>query len=134
MTDWTQFHPTQPMTTPDGDTVNIDVEMVPLVVELWRLGYVTKVACQDAGEAVREGGTRVAKADRTRVAARTMARAWLIVQADQGPQLLDSLEELDREGDWRHFPVVKDEHPESWISITFPRRQIAEATALLRTK
>ncbi|WP_412516787.1 hypothetical protein K8Z49_41580 [Actinomadura madurae] len=134
MTDWTQFHPTQPMTTPDGEIVNIDVEMVPLVAELWRLEYVTKVACQNAGEAVLEGGTRAAEADRPRIAAASMERAWLIVRAEQGTRLLASLEDLNTKGEWKLFPVVKDEHPDSWISITFPRHQITQAVTLLRTK
>ncbi len=55
MTDWTQFHPTQVLTTPNGREAQIDTEMVPLVRELWRLGFETKVACQDAREATREG-------------------------------------------------------------------------------
>lgn len=131
MTDWTQFHPTRPLTAPDGRQVHIDVEMVPLIRQLWRLGYLTKVACQDAGEAVREGGTRAAEADRPRLAARTMGRAWLIVRAEQGPQLLDAVGELARAGGWRLFPVVKDSDPASWASITFPRQQIAAAAAAL---
>lgn len=134
MTDWTQFHPTQPMTTPEGETVHVDVEMGPLVAELWRLGYVTKVACQDVGEAVLEGGTRAAEADRPGIAARNMGRAWLIIRAEQGPILLDHMEDLNRRGEWKLFPVVKDEHPKSWISITFPRYQIAQARALLRAQ
>ncbi|NEA23781.1 hypothetical protein [Actinomadura bangladeshensis] len=101
MTDWTQFHPTEPLTAPDGSRVDIDVEMVPLVQQLWRLGFHTKVACQDAGEAVLHGGTRAPEGDRPRLAARTMGRAWLIVHADQAPRLLDAVTELSSTGTWK---------------------------------
>ncbi|NKZ03285.1 hypothetical protein [Actinomadura latina] len=131
MTAWTQFHPTEPLTTPDGQRVGIDVEMVPLVQQLWRLGFQTKVACQDAGEAVLQGGTRAPEADRPRIAARTMGRAWLIVRADQAPRLLDALVEVTSTGDWKLSPVVKDRDPDFWTSITFPRHQIAVAATLL---
>lgn len=33
MTDWTQYHPTQQLTAMDGQAVDIDLEMVPLVQE-----------------------------------------------------------------------------------------------------
>ncbi|MEU5995216.1 hypothetical protein ABZ806_40090 [Spirillospora sp. NPDC047418] len=132
MTDWTQFHLTQPLTTPDGQRVDIDVEMVPLIRQLWRLGYRTKVACQDAGEAVLQGGTRAPEADRPRIAARTMGRAWLIVQADQAPHLLDAVTELTSTGTWKLSPVTKDQDPHAWTSITFPRPHIPTATALLK--
>jgi hypothetical protein len=132
VTDWTQFHPTEPLTTPDGQRVDIDVEMVPLVRQLWRLGFRTKVACQDAGEAVLQGGTRAPEADRPRLAARTMGRAWLIVHADQAPRLLEAVTELSSTGTWKLSPVTKDRDPQSWTSITFLRPHIPAATALLK--
>ncbi|NEA29675.1 hypothetical protein [Actinomadura bangladeshensis] len=132
MTDWTQFHPTEPLTTPDGQRVDIDVEMVPLVQQLWRLGFRTKVACQDAGKAVLHGGTRAPEADRPHLADRTLGRAWLIVHADQAPHLLDAVPELAGTGTWKLSSVTKDRDPRSWTSITFPRPHIPAANALLK--
>ncbi|WP_067453405.1 hypothetical protein [Actinomadura macra] len=132
MTEWTQFHPTRVLVTLDGHEVNIDLEMVPLVQELWRLGLETKVACQDAGEAVREGGTRVAEAERAQASARLMGRAWLVVRLEDGPTLLEIWDSLGRPDDWVLRPVKKDTEPERWVSITFPRPLIKAAAQVLR--
>ncbi|CND87564.1 Uncharacterised protein [Mycobacterium tuberculosis] len=90
------------------------------------------MACQDVGEAVRHGGTRAPEADRPRIADRTLGRAWLIVQADQAPRLLDAVTELSSTGTWKLSPVTEDPDPRSWTSITFPRTHIPAATALLK--
>lgn len=39
-------HPTVTMTTPDGDDVEIDVDMVPIIHALWDAGVVTLFCCQ----------------------------------------------------------------------------------------
>jgi hypothetical protein len=132
MTDWTQHHPTTPMTTPDGRTVEIDVEIAPLVEQLWRLGYTTKLACQDAGEAIMHDGTRVAPSDRDRQSTRHAGRAWIVVGVNDGSALLEAVRSLPSAGSWRAFPVTKDNAPEAWVSITFPRRDIIAAAELLR--
>lgn len=132
MTGWTQYHPTQTLTTPDGQRVGIDVKMVPLVTQLWRLGFATKVACQDAGEAIQEGGTRAAPADRPAAAARNMGRAWLVVRREDGPRLLKIWACVGAPDDWMMQPVKKDTDPDGWVSITFPRRLIETAVQALR--
>jgi len=45
------IHPTKTLTTPAGDRVDIDIEMVPVIRELWRLGFTSTTCCQDVGEA-----------------------------------------------------------------------------------
>ncbi|WP_149180891.1 hypothetical protein [Streptomyces sp. TRM49041] len=45
------IHPHETLTTRTGERVAIDAEMVPIVRELWRLGYTTSACCQDVGEA-----------------------------------------------------------------------------------
>ncbi|KUL26656.1 hypothetical protein [Streptomyces regalis] len=45
------IHPTETLTTPAGDQADIDTEMVPVIRELWRLGFTTTACCQDVGEA-----------------------------------------------------------------------------------
>ncbi|MEU5882867.1 hypothetical protein [Spirillospora sp. NPDC047279] len=133
MTDWTQHHPTTQLTAPDGRTVAIDVEMVPLVTELWRLGFATKVACQDAGEATREGGTRTPQAERQRVAARLMGRAWLVIRAEEAKHLLDVWAELAEPEVFLLRPTKNDSEPADWVSLTFPRELIAATTQELRS-
>jgi hypothetical protein len=132
VTDWTQYHPTQTLTTPDGRQADIDMEMVPLVAELWQLGFETKVACQDAGEAVREGGTRATPEDRPAAAASNMARAWLVVRREDAPRLLEIWSPAGKPGDWMMQPVKKDTDPDRWVSITFPRDLIEAAVRALR--
>ena len=132
MTGWTQHHPTQALKTPDGREVDIDLEMVALVRELWRLGFATKVACQDAGEAVREGGTRATEAERSEASARLTGRAWLVVRREDAPRLLESWTRLGRTDDWMVRPVKKDTAPGAWVSVTFPRALINAATQALR--
>ncbi|MBA9007258.1 hypothetical protein [Thermomonospora cellulosilytica] len=132
MTDWTQVHPTQPMQAPGGRTIDIDVEMVPLVAELWRLGHTTNLACQDAGEAILGGGTRTPEPERPAAAARNIGRAWLIVRAKEGPRLLEAWRPLRDSGRWLLQPAARDEPSGPWASLTFPRDRITDAAELLR--
>lgn len=132
MTDWVQHHPTLSMTTPDGRTVAIDVEIAPLVEQLWLLGYVTKVACQDLGEAILNGGTRTPPEERRQKAAGRIGRAWIIVRKDQGTELLATVRPLQESSRWDLHPVSKDSDPDAWISVTFPRASIGAATEELR--
>ncbi|MFI0452470.1 hypothetical protein [Actinomadura sp. 6N118] len=127
MTDWVQHHPTHQLTAPDGQEVNIDVEIVPLVAALWRLGFETKVACQDAGEAVREGGTRAPEADRPRVSAKLMGRAWLVIRHEHVPRFLEICSGLGQPDDWIVRPVKKDRAADEWLSVVFPRELIPAA-------
>lgn len=132
MTDWTQVHPTYRLTAPDGREVNIDREMAPLVRELWRLGFETKLACQDAGEAVQGGGTRAAETDVPQASARLKGRAWLVVRREDGPRLLEIWRPVGQPAEWVMRPVCeKDSEPDHWVSITFPRHLIEEAARAL---
>lgn len=130
MTAWTQHHPTQTMTTPSGEKVEIDVEMVPLIRQVWRLGYATLLCCQDAGESILNGGTRTPADQRDSAAARNQGRAWVKVLADQCPRLLAALEPLSASGGWTAHPSAQPGQAE-WYSITFPRAQIKDAADLL---
>jgi hypothetical protein len=118
------------MTAPDGERVEIDVEMVPLVTQLWRRGFETTVACQDMGEAILGGGTRVSPEERERRAADRMGRAWLKVHVEDGPRLLEALRPLSDGPGW----VLHEEETRgrSWVSVTFPRQDIAAAAELLQ--
>jgi hypothetical protein len=45
------IHRYEQLTTPTGDLVNVDVEMVRIIRHLWQLGLATVASCQDVGEA-----------------------------------------------------------------------------------
>jgi hypothetical protein len=53
------IHPYEYLTTPAGERVPIDVEMIPVIRQLWRLGFITTACCQDVGEAT--AAVRVAR-------------------------------------------------------------------------
>ncbi|GAA2433896.1 hypothetical protein GCM10010191_55270 [Actinomadura vinacea] len=126
MTAWTQTHPTQTVTTPGGQRVDIDVEMV---TQLWRLGYDTVLACQDAGEAILGGGTRVPPAEREQRAVASMGRAWLKIRMKDGSRLLEALRPLSSAEGWILHAGEARGRP--WVSLTFPRRDISEAAQLV---
>jgi hypothetical protein len=44
-------HSFERLTTPAGELVNIDAEMVPVIRRLWALGFATTACCQNVGEA-----------------------------------------------------------------------------------
>jgi hypothetical protein len=43
-------HPTQTLTDPHGETVEIDQDLAPLIELLWRVRFETISCCQDVGE------------------------------------------------------------------------------------
>src|SRR6266702_930829 len=45
------IHPTQLLTTPLGEQVEIDAEIADLIQRLWEMGLATSASCQDFGEA-----------------------------------------------------------------------------------
>ncbi|WP_405676187.1 hypothetical protein OG292_15595 [Streptomyces sp. NBC_01511] len=45
------IHPHTLLTAPDGQQVNIDVAMVPVIKALWEMGMTTTACCQNVGEA-----------------------------------------------------------------------------------
>jgi hypothetical protein len=129
---WTQTHATVPLRTPAGDVVEIDEEMAPLIRQLWRLGYITHMCCQDAGEAIIGGGlTHVHESLRDTTAARNKGRALVKLAAHQGPALLTALRSLHDSGLWLASISVSPDGLSPWVSIGFPRDHIAQATDLL---
>jgi hypothetical protein len=47
-----KFHPTVELVTPDGEHVDIDVDIAPVIQQLWQAGLTTVSCCQDVGEAL----------------------------------------------------------------------------------
>lgn len=118
------------MTTPEGEQVEIDVEMVPVAAQLWRLGFRTDMCCQDTGEYMLHGMPANAPDDREEAASRIMGRAWVRVPDDQAEWLMATVESLNSNGEWR---VFRQTNREGWTSITFPKEQIPALVDLLST-
>lgn len=128
MTQQPQHHPTRTMTTPRGEQVEIDVLMVPVIEQLWRLGYDTLRSCQDGGESTLAGTTAARPDEIERFAAYNAGRAWVTVRDDEAPGLLAGVRELDPLVDWRPHPA----RTAGWCSITIPTDHLDRAAAVLR--
>ncbi|GAA2455787.1 hypothetical protein GCM10010191_88820 [Actinomadura vinacea] len=122
-----QHHPSQLLTTPDGERVEIDDLMVPVVTELWRLGFETLLSCQDGGEATLAGTTGAEPDQVQRLARLNAGRAWITVRADAAPALLTAFNDIDSV---RSTPARAN----GWTSISWPTSaidQLAERLAAL---
>jgi hypothetical protein len=113
------------MTTLDGERVEIDELMVPVITELWRRGYATLLSCQDGGEATLAGTTGAAPDQIDRLARVNAGRAWVTVQEDAAPALLAVLESV---GGVRSTRA----RAEGWVSISWPTSAIGRVADLLR--
>jgi len=141
-------HPTEPVTTPAGTVVDIDVEMIPVVRILWRLGLSTVGCCHDLGESLAGGGHRTSRNDhdRSRHLAFYAGVAWLKMPQDAAARLVTILADDETFG-----PRMTDwTHPDAWLSyaplapdkngavlladkvqLHFPRRQLPELARVL---
>jgi hypothetical protein len=126
--EFVQHHPTQAMKSREGDTVEIDIEMVPLIAQLWRLGFTTDMSCQDTGKYMRDGTPAHAPDDRDEASERIMGRAWVRVPAHQSSRLMDLVALLNPNGEWM---VIERTHRVGWTSLTFPKDQIPAVVELL---
>ncbi|KAB2344845.1 hypothetical protein [Actinomadura rudentiformis] len=128
MTTDAQHHPTQTMTTPQGGQVEIDVLLVPVITELWRLGYATLRSCQNGGESTLAGTTGAPKADIQRLAAYNQGKAWVTIREEDGPRLLAAVDALNPDFEWRSHQA----RTPGWVSITIPTDRLDDAAVLLR--
>jgi hypothetical protein len=128
---WSQQHPTKTLVDPDEGPVEIDVEMVPLIENLWARGYTTMMSCQDIGESILSGGTTTPEHLVEKTAAFYMGSAWLKVPADDGIRLMRLFAPIHRPGEWLAQIPITPKGACSWASIHFPREQINEAASLL---
>lgn len=85
------------LTTPDGTAADIDVEIVPLVRALWRIGLVTTASCQDFGEGTAGHGapTRAPLVRRRRLH-RLLHRLGMAQDADTAQIPKDQVPDLTR--------------------------------------
>jgi hypothetical protein len=144
-----QIHPSQRLTAPGGEQVDIDTDMIPLVRALWSLNLKTTACCQDFGEGT--AGQRETSPNRHRYGgdafiAYYTAYAWLKMPVPDARRLAESLtvtEFRDKvtqrwtPGSWRmHVPLIFNEQSRIDLAETaqihFPRQQIHALTSVLK--
>ncbi|MGI5206173.1 hypothetical protein ACQEU6_31955 [Spirillospora sp. CA-108201] len=146
MFDIANIHPSMALTTPAGDDVEIDLDMVPLVRRLWALGLRTGGCCQDLGASIRCGPGWATGPGRQRHADFYAGQVWLKMPAEDAramldmlarvlPQIKDRLSRWTRADAWEVFVyLVADERrvvPSCWAQIHFPKAQLLEVTEAL---
>lgn len=117
MPDLIPVHPTQRLVTPDGTEAEIDVEMVPLIRGLWKLGLTTKGCCQDFGDSILNNGHRSTSPDdaRQRFADFYTGQAWLKMPTSDAKHLITILGSHPTFG-----PRMRRwTHPEAWMNILY---------------
>lgn len=141
------IHPTEVLTTPSGEKVDIDIEMVPVVREVWRLGLTTTACCQNVGDAtaaLRDLAVGSPNSQGEGFIAFHQEYALLKLPQDDARRLATMLLETplgDRvrqrwqEGSWRiHVPIICDDNRmvlADTALIHFPRGQIHDLTQAL---
>ena len=148
MTHDTQVHPSQRLTTPHGEHVEVDTDMAPLVLALWALNLKTTACCQDFGEGT--AGQRAANPHPPgyggdEFIAFYRGYAWLKMPVRDaqlladlllGTEFRDAVTRRWTPGSWRmHVPLVFDQRGGIVLAdaaqIHFPRKQIPRLTSAL---
>ncbi|MBO2465383.1 hypothetical protein [Actinomadura violacea] len=126
--------------------MDIDLDMIPLVRALWRLGLSTSGCCQDLGASIRCGPRSATGPGRRRHADFYAGQAWLKMSADDARTMLDLLvrvlpktgERLNRwtrADAWDVFVYLVAEGesvvPSCWAQVHFPRIHLNEVTRAL---
>lgn len=117
MSDLIQVHPAERLVTPDGAEVDIDVEMVPLLQQLWAMGLQTKGCCQDFGDSIGNNGHRSTTPDddRQRHATFYAGQAWLKMPLADAARLISAISDHPAFGQ----RVRRWTHPEAWMAIAY---------------
>ncbi|MFE4665462.1 hypothetical protein ACFRI7_06010 [Streptomyces sp. NPDC056716] len=138
------IHPHETLTAPQGEPVEIDAEMIPVVRALWRLGYATLACCQDVGEAT--AGVRAQADEPLGYGADAFIayhRGWallklpvddatrLVAQLAQEPAFADRVRLRWRPGSWRMNVPLTPDGPDEAALLHIPRAQIPELVATL---
>jgi len=133
MTDLPQVHPTRRVRTPTGEIIQVDVGMADLVQALWATGYTTLMCCQDAGEAIRGGATRIPPERWERYAAFYDGFAWLTMPVADMQRLVALTADLAEGNGWAPNIRIRPTGPTEFASLHFPARQIDEVIGRLDT-
>jgi hypothetical protein len=117
MSDLRQVHPTEPLITPEGEAIDIDAEMVPLIRRLWAVGMQTKGCCQDFGDSILNNGHRSTSPDdaRQRFADFYSGQAWLKMPTTDAVRLISTISGHPRFAD----RLRRWTHPEAWMNVVY---------------
>jgi hypothetical protein len=133
----TEVHPTERLSTATGESVPVDVELVPVIKALWALDLRTLMCCQDVGAAMAGGGMRPLP---ERWHAFLSAYAWLKMPVDAAQALLARLSrtpefesrlEAKAPGGWQSQVWLGPTGPADYANIYFPCEQIPDLTTAL---
>ncbi|MEU8680810.1 hypothetical protein [Streptomyces sp. NPDC048611] len=141
------IHPHETLTAPTGERVQIDEDMLPIVRDLWRLGYATSACCQDVGEAT--AGVREKRTDALGYGGDPFIeyhRGWALLKLPipdamrfvamlaETPAFGERVRDRWRPGSWRmNVPLEPDGFSDAAL-LHFPKQQIAELAEVLRTQ
>lgn len=129
-------HPTKLLTTPNGERVEIDINLIPLIEALWGAGYDTIGCCQDLGESLRNYPRRA-----------TYWKGYVLLEMPipDTYRLLDTVSRSRRFRNRMHWaaddawetaiPVLKTTGSRAsmmpWPQIHFPASQLSDLTAVV---
>jgi len=141
------IHPHETLTTPTGERVKIDTEMIPVIRELWRLGLATTGCCQDVGQAT--AGVRAQSDTSLGYGADGFIefhRGWallklpipdamrLVAMLADAPAFAERVRHRWRPGSWRmNVPLEPDGLSDSAL-LHFPRVQLPELVEVLEER
>lgn len=139
------IHPRETLTTPTGETVEIDTAMAPVVLELWRLGFTTTACCQDVGEAT--AGVREQRETPLGYSGNGFIdyhRGWallklptpdalrLVALLADDPRFADHVRHPWRPGSWRMNVPLGPAGLADAALLHFPRQQLPQLVDALR--
>ncbi|MCQ8832750.1 hypothetical protein [Streptomyces malaysiensis] len=140
------IHPHHTLITPPGEHVDIDIGMVPVISELWRLGFTTTACCQDVGEAtagVREqrdvplgyGGDAFIDYHRGWALLKlpTADALRMVALLAETPLFADHVRHPWRPGSWRMNVPLEPSGLADAALIHFPSRQLIQLAEALRS-
>lgn len=144
------IHPTENITTPQSETIAVDLEMVPVVQAIWDLGLRTLACCQDSGEYAE--AARDTRPERTPTGQGGWIEyfrgwAWLKMPVDDTIALVNALARTSlaepatvrwKRGSWRlEVPMLYAEDTGAVLAravqIHLPRTQLSELLEVLPT-
>ncbi|RFU41195.1 hypothetical protein DZF91_12995 [Actinomadura logoneensis] len=128
-----QVHPTRAVTAPDGKSVRVDELMVPLVKALWASGYTSLRCCQDAGQAIRAGGTRTPVEHRPLYGDFYEGLAWVTLPIEDMIRLRAIAQPVAEYRRWMASAPIRQGGMGPWASLHFPTDQIDDLAKLLRS-
>lgn len=126
-----QVHPSETLTTPRGEHVQIDCGMVPLVQALWSMGMSTLQCCEDVGASIYGGGWLYPKPRRVRYAAFWDGFAWVQMPVEDAADLVGLTVDIAVGHGWECSSPIKSQGRLQIANLYFPAWQIDQVLTVL---